>query len=441
MQAGTGRQAMSPRDVACRHLVDLVRSHPELYPRPVPTDGLDDRDRRLAEAIVHTATRRWETIRAIADHALTSPWERLERPVKAALLSGCTQLLFLDRVPDHAVVGETVEWTKRSTKRRGASGLVNAVLRRITALRGEALEQADGRQRDHILLSHGGGWQTTEPVFAEDELLRASQQTGHAPLLVERWSRAMGPNRAIEIALHGLCDPPIIIHGAGPDECLLPHDVPGFHVLAPGCSLQDVLERHEEAIVQDPATAEAVRLTASLSPGTILDMCAGRGTKTRQLAAQHPGSRIIASDADPGRLEDLRKLADMNSNIEVLDLEEVRMLRNVADLLVLDVPCSNTGVLARRSEARIRFSQENLDELVSMQRQITADSILTLADDAHILYATCSLEQEENEEMPTWLKRWHGFELVQESRFLPAGHPGGPSNAYRDGGYAALVRK
>ena len=119
--------------------------------------------------------------------------------------------------------------------------------------------------------------------------------------------------------------------------------------------LRDVLDRHPDALVQDPTTSGAVRRTMGLSPGTILDYCAGRGTKTRQLAAVHPEARIIATDVDEVRFDALVELAADSPRIDVVEPDEARAMVGQIDLLVLDVPCSNTGVLPRRPEARLRF--------------------------------------------------------------------------------------
>ena len=440
MTEGDAHMTSSARDVACRHLLDAARAHPSIFPRAISSEPLDPRDRRLAEAIVNETMARWLTISTLADCALRTPWPRLEPLVQAALLSGGAQLLFLDRVPDHAVVGETVEWVKRSGGRRGTAGLVNAVLRKIIELRGDPVEHADGTARDQLLRSNGGGWQLTQDVFDDDPLQRMAQQTGHSPILLERWQQAMGRDEAFRIALHGLCTPPVVLHGAGRDDSLLPHDAPGFSVLASDASLEEVLARHPDAIVQDATTARAIPVADGLSPKVILDLCAGHGTKSLQLARRHPDSRVIVSDTDDRRLQDLQDLSERVENIEVMDASAARGLRGEVDLLVLDVPCSNTGVLPRRREARIRFNEGLLKDLVDLQHQIAADAIATLATNAHILYITCSLETQENEAMPRWLTKWHGHEVVHEASSLPGGLPGDPPSSYRDGGYVALLR-
>ena len=430
-----------PRDAACRFLFEAAREHPVLFPRPVDVRGLDDRDRRLAEAIVRAALTRWSTLVTLIDHVLDRPWPNIDDRVQGALLAGAAQLFLLERVPDHAVVAETVEWAKRHCKRKGAAGIVNAVLRQLIEQRGQAIEYALPDARDQLVLSDGSGWALQSPIFDEDPVLRLAQQTGHDIAMVQRWWTEHGSRTATMIATHGLCAAPIILHGAAADPALIAHDEAGYHILQNNNEpLIDVLARHPDALVQDPATSEAVRRTIGLSPKVILDYCAGRGTKTRQLAAAHPGARIIATDVDQVRFDSLEQLAAKHDRIDVVEPDEARAMFGAIDLLVLDVPCSNTGVLPRRPEARIRFSPAMLNDLVGLQRQIVADTIPCLAPGAHVLYATCSLEPEENQDMPSWLAKWHDWDLIDQVQTLPRGVPGESPTRYRDGGYAALLR-
>ena len=429
-----------PRDAACRFLGEAARNYPDLFPRPVDTRGLDDRDSRLAEAIVRVSMVRWSTLTSLIDHVLDRDWDKVDWKVQGGLLAGAAQLMLLDRIPDHAAVADTVEWMKRNGQHRGAAGMVNAVLRRLVELRGDRIEHADGTARDQLLLSNGSGWKLTEEVFSEDPVSRIAQQSGHCEFLVRRWFVAVGKEEATKLALHGLCEAPIIMHGASTEPGLVPHDEVGYHVLEDGQSPADVLARHPSAIIQDPAASEAGRRTIGLHPSVILDYCAGRGTKTLQLASLHPGSRVLATEVDETRYNDLVLVGEQDDRIEVLPPGAIRELHEQVDLLVLDVPCSNTGVLPRRPEARSRFSSSTLEKLVGIQRQIVADSIPCLAPGAHVLYSTCSLEPEENQSMPRWLKKWHGWELVDEAFLVPSSQPGDAPSSYQDGGYSALLQ-
>ena len=112
-----------------------------------------------------------------------------------------------------------------------------------------------------------------------------------------------------------------------------------------------------------------------------------------------------------------------------------------ADLVLLDVPCSNSGVFARRVEARYRAGEKQLRRLVDIQRQILADAMRLVAPDGAILYATCSIDAIENEAHAPWLDRWHQFKVGATTRTLPRGLPGGPPTAWCDGAFAMLLER
>jgi 16S rRNA (cytosine967-C5)-methyltransferase len=204
--------------------------------------------------------------------------------------------------------------------------------------------------------------------------------------------------------------------------------------------LHDLLSSRHDVWPQDDASAGAVESLAGLKPKMILDLCAGRGTKTRQLAQIFPNAQIAATDADDRRLEVLRKTFAGHGRVTAAGMRATtRGNVGKADLILLDVPCSNSGVLARRPEARYRADDAHLASLVDIQRQIIADSISLLAPGGRILYATCSLEPEENEQQGQWAAKWHNFACNRERRITPSGTPGGPPTAYADGAYSVLL--
>jgi 16S rRNA (cytosine967-C5)-methyltransferase len=182
-----------------------------------------------------------------------------------------------------------------------------------------------------------------------------------------------------------------------------------------------------------------------MRPALIVDLCAGQGTKTRQLAATFPNAKIIATDLDAARFTRLQAAFAGSEQTSVLPfaLARDRSLMQ-ADIILLDVPCSNTGVLPRRPEARYRFSPQTLESLTATQRQIIADSIPLL--NTHpgakpaILYSTCSLETEENTAQAAWIRQWHRFAIDRERSVLPAGQPGDPPSRYHDGAFSVLMR-
>jgi 16S rRNA (cytosine967-C5)-methyltransferase len=198
--------------------------------------------------------------------------------------------------------------------------------------------------------------------------------------------------------------------------------------------------------VQDPSSAGAIRSIADLRPRLIVDLCAGQGTKTRQLAATFPEARILATDIDAERFARLQATFAKSSQVEVAPFQRVRDASLMkADLVLLDVPCSNTGVLPRRVEARYRFSAKTTASITEAQRQLIADSIPLLntapGSKPAILYATCSIEPEENQAQAAWARQWHRFAISRERLVLPAGGPGDPATGYHDGAYSVLLTR
>jgi 16S rRNA (cytosine967-C5)-methyltransferase len=191
--------------------------------------------------------------------------------------------------------------------------------------------------------------------------------------------------------------------------------------------------------VQDPASAEPVAATSGLRPKLIVDFCAGRGTKTRQLAETHPDAEILATDVDRARYEDLRRVFAGHPKVRVVTPDDMREAIGRADLLVLDVPCSNTGVLPRRPEARYRFDTNTLKDIATLQRRIIRETEPFLAPGGTILFATCSLEPLENRRMAAWMERRFGMRIRSESQRFPSGVPGDPPTAIHDGSYHALL--
>ncbi len=409
---------------------------------PLDTTGLDRRDAGLAFAIDRAVSRRWLTLVIVVESRLNRSWRSLQPEVQAALLVGAAQLLFLERLPDHAVINEAVQWTKVNAGPKPA-GLVNAALRQVAALCQETVAEHDPQRRDELPLHDGRARRLSGPVFDADPLVRLAQHTSHPVELVKRWLEKFGTERTTQLAQHDIVRPPILVTGLGsPCEGCDPHDEAGFVVFdGDRGELEALLVEHPSARVQDPAAAAAVKATDDLQPKIIVDACAGKGTKARQLLQTHPRARIIASDTNNDRLATLRALADRTDRLEAVNPRQLTDFAGQVDLLVLDVPCSNTGVLARRPEAKYRFCDDSLSQLVDLQRQIIADHLLLLAPSGHLLYSTCSLSPEENEAQAKWIVRWHRFGIRHQGLRLPQGLPGEPPQRYADGSYFALLQK
>lgn len=446
------------RDSIFRRLARQAHRFPELDVRPFEPAGLPPRDAAFAHAVHDAVMRRWLTLSNLVQGNLRQPFDDLEPRLRAALLAGAAQLLFLDSVPPHAAINHAVEWAKQRI-RPGAGAMVNAVLRKT-----DALLQRDGEgrlatrdvytgRRDELPLAGGRALALAAPALPEDEVERLAAAASVPVILLRRWLERLPMREVRGLALHALAHPPIILntaHAAADlraDPLLAPHDAPGHHVFT-GTREQliDLLQSRADTWVQDPASSLAVSSVFDLRPSLVLDLCAGQGTKTRQLAAAFPEATIVATDVSDARLATLRAVFAGSEQVRVVSPKQARegnLAR--ADLILLDVPCSNTGVLARRPEARYRFGPETLASLIDTQRQIIADAIPLLAPGGSILYSTCSLEPEENQEQARWAAKWHAFAIRRENARPPhtvlSGGGEGAAAAYSDGSYAVLLSR
>ncbi len=172
----------------------------------------------------------------------------------------------------------------------------------------------------------------------------------------------------------------------------------------------------------------------------IIDACAGAGGKTLHLSALMKNKgQIIAMDTDEKKLDKLRERAARagctNINIKLIDSSKViKRLKNSADILLLDVPCTGVGTIKRKPDIKIKFSSEYLNRMIDLQRQILADYSSMLKDDGYLLYVTCSILPSENEEQINWfLSNNKNFKLIKQQYIYP-------SEGF-DGFYMCLLRK
>jgi 16S rRNA (cytosine967-C5)-methyltransferase len=415
--------------------------------------AMNPRDEALAHAIYDAVVRRWLTLEYLLSRSLTQPVTQLEPRLRAVLLCGAAQLVLLDKLPAHAVLNHAVEWAKQVI-RPGAGAMTNAVLRKVAEL--VPADRAATRRDtwtdclDELPLSDGTAAGFCGLVLPEDPLERLSIATSHTPALIDAWVRQHGIATTRTLAMHSLATAPVVLctrYAAEPieDPRLVPHDQPGSMVFdGSHGSLAEVLQRRPDVWVQDAASSEPVELVVSsgVAPKLIFDLCAGQGTKTRQLAKAFPNARIVASDIDAERLAVLTEFFKASEQVSVQPLDSVVLQwHSQADLVLLDVPCSNTGVLARRPEAKYRLDAPHMKALTDMQRQIIANSIALLREGqrGQILYSTCSLEPAENQDPVAWVEKWHKLATIAKRSRMPRGGPGGEARSYSDGSFAALL--
>lgn len=447
--------ASPARSTAFTRLGVQAANYPEFVFGEDAPANLDPRDAALARSIEQSTLRHWRAIVPVLTACVTRRFEDVQPEVQGVLLASAAQLLFHDRLPDHAVVDDAVEWTKERVHPRPAA-FVNAVLRKVIALRGPVVEGPDASvaawrsRRDALPMSDGRVRLLNDGLLPDSQVQRLSAQCSIGRALFEHWTSTKGFEPAVDLAVQSLVQPGFTITGipVGADDPatgqpwpMSPHDTAGFMVWEGSHeSMLAALRAHPDARVQDPASARAVDATRHLTPRKILDACAGRGTKTAQLATAHPNAEIVATDIDGPRRAALRSRFRGHPKVKVVGPEQLASFGAGFDLILLDVPCSNTGVLCRRVEAKYRFSSKALEGLVDLQARIAFDHAPLLARGGRLLWSTCSLEHAENRAQAEWLKRRLGLEIEQDEALPPTGRPGDPPSRVRNGSYHALLR-
>jgi 16S rRNA (cytosine967-C5)-methyltransferase len=372
-------------------------------PAAVERHGLDARDRALAQRLAYGAIQRRGTLDHLIGVLADRSAEEIDPPLLAALRLGLYELLFAAGTPDHAAVDQAVELAKgahhggREAEGRG-TGLVNAVLRRAV------------RERDALL----AGLSMETPAAAAIAL-------SHPPWLAEMWWAQLGaddarsvmaadnepaetalrvntlraePDRMVsELAAAGVAVERPVAPPAPPESVVLsgPIGEPGGRRIDAG-----------ELVPQSRASAFVVA-TLDPRPGErVLDLCAGPGIKTTQIAARmHDEGEIVAAEVDPGRAGELRELCGRlgASCVRVVEANAARDdLGEGYDRVLVDPPCSDLGTLASRPDARWRKSPRQIAGLAELQAEILERAGAALRPRGTLVYSTCTISRRENED-------------------------------------------
>ncbi len=381
--------------------VERERSYAADLLHSAALEKLSPLDRGLCTEMVMGVLRWQAFLDAQFAGLLPRPLAKLDREVLIALRMGTYQVVFLGKVPMHAAVHETVQLVKRARK-TSAAGLVNAILHRMADNKGVAAEfvgAGAAGYRDQILQAI-----RREPQHAAKAVAAA---TSHPEWLVERWLGRFGVPRTVEICVYDQAPPPaaIRITASATDEEVRREGIefaPGALVnrarrLLSGNVTATRAFREGRVAFQD----EASQLVALLvgKGERILDCCAAPGGKTVLLAEQNPGARVVAIELYPHRARLLRSRATA-PNVEVV-IADVTGWPGAQDFdrVLADVPCSGTGTLARNPEIKWRLTPADLDDLHGRQVAILRAALEHAAPGARIVYSTCSLEREENEDV------------------------------------------
>jgi len=377
-------------------------AHTERFFREA-ADGrrLDGRERAQAQRLAFGAVQRRGTADAAIERLAERSLRLLDPPVLAALRLGLYELLFADGTPDHAAVDQAVELTK-SAGAAHAAGLVNAVLRRA------------GRERGKL----------AQTLLGDDSTPERAAAAHSAPLWLARmWWEELGPeaarallaacNKPAELGLrvntlrHGreamlatLLEAELDARPAGGPWPLAPPE----EMVVAGRIGATVPERIAagELTPQSRGSAAVVEVLDPKPGEHVLDLCAGPGIKTGQIAARM-GDRgeVISVEQDPARA------AEVAGQARRLDLRSVTVVEADAaaggmasgfDRVLVDPPCSDFGALASRPDARWRKSPRTIERLVELQAQILLRGLEVLRPGGTLVYSTCTISRREGEE-------------------------------------------
>jgi 16S rRNA (cytosine967-C5)-methyltransferase len=339
---------------------------------------------------------------------------------------GAYQIRFLERVPKRAVVDDAVELTKAARK-RSAGGLVNAVLRKCDPPRhgamGGDLESLTVESRESVRRAFPAWllkrWEGNAGEFGEEEALRLASASLKTPRTTLRVVDASANMQELQQELQA--------EGVVTTPC----QYAGTHGLSveSGQVQNTNAYREGRVVIQD----EASQLVAGLvqpGPGQrVLDLCAAPGMKAGQLAQMLGAGTLVVCDRSSARLRTMAKLlpqwvpATVRVSTVRLDAAQELPFGAKFDRILLDAPCSGTGTMARNPEIKWRLLPADITRLAQLQAMMLRKALPALADGGHLVYATCSLEPEENAGVvEKVLSEEPGFRLLTASE-LALQHP------------------
>ena len=367
-------------------------------------------DRGLLQAILFGVLRH----RRLLDHWIGKLRQgKLDAETRDVLRVGLCQILIL-KIPDHAAVNETVEAGKAPVR-----SLINAVLRKAITSRKQLMEELD-EMPPAVLHSHPD-W------------------------LYNRWRKSFGKDQAIAIMEwnNQPAETFFRLNPLSPTESEIPGEAlshaPDYFLLEG--KLPTALLASGAIYIQDPATRHCIDLLAPKPGEKILDACAAPGGKAFLIAAAlGSGTGLTCTDSNEKRIprleDNLSRLRIVPDEISVHDWRKPAPERFHAafDAILLDVPCSNTGVIRRRVDVRWCLQPSDIEDLTKIQAEILQNALPCLKPGGRIVYSTCSIEDSENKDLVTAFAKANGLKLRKTIQIKPNEHG-------TDGAFAATLTR
>lgn len=426
---------------ASRALDELSRKH-----------AVSGSERALGMELSYGVIRRQATVDTVLKAYVDRPQSSIESGLWTLLRLGAYQILLMDGIPSHAAVNETVE-VARQLRRPEWSGVINGVLRALS--RGVLDADSTVPSVDRVPVDSQRWRQLDRPVFPSPDKARTEyfvKAHSYPRWLIRNWVNRYGEEETTRLCywfnephpptlrVNRLRQSPEVVRevletaaistepGRWPESLRLQQsvridDLPGF---AEGWFS-----------IQDESSMAAARLLDPRPGESVLDLCAAPGGKTTHLAElmEDRGS-ILAIDIDPERIQrveaNVQRLKLTSIECRTIQEDGADLPNGPFDRVLVDVPCSNTGVLGKRPEARWRIDSEEFEELIALQKRLLRQALERVKPGGRVVYSTCSIDPRENRQVvEAVLSEREDVSIEQELDH----HPGRPG----DGGYQALL--
>ena len=463
----SARDFKSARAIAAEVLRELDPTRD--YAGPILDRLLDQTDQRQrATDLVYGTLRNLNALDAVIAQFSGRPTSRIAPALLTILRIGVYELACSPATPVYSIVNEAVSNVETAGGKK-QTGFVNAVLRQIVRhITDRQIEPAKANPRRTLIQSPQSGCQfdtdfLPDPATSLPDYL--STCFSLPTWLVGEWLEQFGPQQTRAICLACNRRPSLYARvnslRTTPGDLLTKLEQAGIQAQA----VERVGTAHPTALdsgvvqiagphavtqlpgfseglftVQDLSASQAMRILDPQPGWSILDLCSAPGTKTTQLGeATRDSARIIATDINPDRLDRVRE------NIARLGLKSVTIVPYAQleqgqvrsfDAILLDAPCSNTGVLARRVEARFRIRRKAVREIAATQKALLAKAAGLVKPGGRICYSTCSIQHQENQDVAGFLTESSQFKLAREELSLPS-----TESFDHDGAYVALLRR
>jgi len=441
-------------------------------------------EKQRATDLVFGTIRNRSAIDTVIAAFSSRPTERIPPRLLSILRIAAYELIYRPETPGYSIVNEAVENAKALLGKK-QTGFVNAVLRNIT--RHIANRQAQisyAEVRTTLPQNPATGCEFDTPIVPDPQTNPADYLSAAFSLpkwLIADWLGEFGFERTRQVCFASNRRPSICIRTnplrttAGDLAQKLHEQHIDFETVPPDILRESSIEHRESSVlriksaaavtqlpgfaeglftVQDLAASLAVKMLDPQPGWKILDLCAAPGVKTTQLAEISAGSaEITATDINADRLKMVEQNAtrlgiDAITVIPYADIESRSAEAGPFDAVLLDAPCSNTGVLAKRIEARYRLNPAAIQEFTATQGQLLSTAASMTMPRGRICYSTCSIQKAENNELVAdFLRRTPDFELDSETLILPAAEipaqdphgKAGPAGFDHDGAYVAIL--